>query len=391
MICRSCGGDRFGEVIDLGPMPLVNNLMRSADEIAPRWPLHVVFCRACTLMQLTETPPPEAMFDEYLYFSSQSQTMVEHAGRLVDRFVRTDDRVLEVASNDGYLLKHVLARSNEALGIEPARNIAEYANSIGVPTRCAYFNRETAKALREDWGAADVIFANNVMAHVPDPNEIAAGIASALSADGIAHVEVPSAIQMIASCAFDTIYHEHFSYFSLTALRAIFHRNGLKVIGVELLPIHGGSFHVQVARSGDERQALAVIDEETRLGVREGGFHDDFAGRVQQLRRSLDRAIGRFDRVVAMGAAAKGIVLLNAFDLKTDRIAWVADVSPHKQGRFVPGTGQAIVGPDRLLAEKPNAALLLPWNLRSEILGRNSRFHDQGGRFIVPIPSVEIV
>lgn len=391
MNCRSCGGDRFGEVIDLGPMPLVNNLMRSADGNAPRWPLHVVFCRQCSLMQLTETPPPGAMFDEYLYFSSQSQTMVEHAKRLVDRFVRSDDRVLEIASNDGYLLKHAMAKSKNVLGIEPAKNIAEYANSIGVPTRCAYFNCEHAKVIREEWGDADAIFANNVMAHVPDPNEIASGIAALLSTNGVAHIEVPSAIQMVESCAFDTIYHEHYSYFSLTSLHAIFNRHGLKIIGVELLPIHGGSFHVQVGRSGDERQALAFIEHEARLGVREGHFYRHFADRVHHIRRDLDCAIDKFHRVVALGAAAKGIVLLNAFDLKTDRIAWVADVSPHKQGRFVPGTGQPIVPPDRLLAEQPDAALLLPWNLRSEILERNSRFHDQGGRFIVPIPSVEIV
>lgn len=391
MICRSCGGERFGEVIDLGPMPLVNNLMRSENEIAPRWPLHVVFCRACSLMQLTETPPPGAMFDEYLYFSSQSQTMVEHAKGLVHRFVKPGDRVLEIASNDGYLLKHAIGKAKDVLGVEPAKNIAAYANSIGVPTRCAYFNRETAEQLRAEWGEADAMIANNVLAHVPDPNEIAAGIAVMLSASGVAHIECPSAIRMIESCAFDTIYHEHYSYFTLTALKSLFNRHGLKIVGIELLPIHGGSFHVQIARDGDEREVLKQVENERKRGVCDDRFHRDFAERVQRIRRELDNAINQFKRVVAMGAAAKGIVLLNAFDLRSDRIAWVADVSPHKQGRFVPGTGQPIVSPDRLLLERPDAALLLPWNLRDEILERNRGFRDQGGRFIVPIPSVEIV
>jgi SAM-dependent methyltransferase len=390
--CRSCAHDGFGEVVDLGLMPLVNNLMRSADEVAARWPLHVVFCRECSLAQLTETPPPQAMFDEYLYFSSQSQTMVEHARRLVDRFVEPGDRVLEIASNDGYLLHYAKERVATVLGVDPASNIAEFANQRGIPTRCEYFNADSAARLVEEWsGPADVIFANNVLAHVPDPNEIAAGIAIALSRDGVAHIEVPSLVRMIESCAFDTIYHEHYSYFSLTALVDLFRRHGMKIVAVELMDVHGGSLHVQVAHEGHEGAAEAWIERERSVGVMEDGFYANFAPRVHAIHRDLDAAIGRFRTVVGYGAAAKGIVLLNAFGLTRDRIAWVADVSPHKQGRFVPGTGQAIVSPDRLTAERPDAALLLPWNLREEVLGRNQSYRDQGGRFIVPIPRVEIV
>lgn len=394
MRCRSCGGERFGEVLDLGPMPLVNNLLRSADEIAPRWPLHVVFCRECSLAQLTEAPPPGQMFGEYVYFSSQSKTMVEHAARLVKRFVRGGQpaqHVLEIASNDGYLLQHAKARGANVLGVDPARNIAEFANQRGIPTRCEYFNQATAAAIRDDWGAADVIFANNVLAHVPDPNEIAAGIAIALAEDGVAHIEVPSLVKMIESCAFDTIYHEHHSYFSLTALHTLFNRHNLRIIDAELQEIHGGSFHLQIARRGDESKTLDWIAREQALGVLEDRLYTDFAARIGQLKRDLLQAIGRFRTVVGYGAAAKGIVLLNAFGLGHDRIPWVADVSPHKQGRFVPGTGQPIVSPQNLLEQKPEAALLLPWNIREEVLSRNRTYRDQGGRFIVPIPQVEVV
>jgi hypothetical protein len=379
-------------VIDLGPMPLVNNLLRSAEEVVPRWPLHVVFCRNCSLAQLTHTPPPEAMFDEYVYFSSQSHTMVEHARRLVAKFVRPGQRVLEIASNDGYLLEHARAAGATVLGVDPARNIAAFANDRGIPTRCEYFGAASAATLVEDWrGPADVIFANNVLAHAPDPNEIATGITIALAKNGVAHVEVPSLVRMIESCAFDTIYHEHHCYFSLTALRELFDRHGLKIVDVESIEIHGGSLHLQIIHAGDEPIAEGWIAREKAMGVLDDGFYADFADRVQKLRRDLDAAIGCCRKVVGYGAAAKGIVLLNAFGLDRDRIAWVADVSPHKQGRFIPGTGQPIVSPDRLVAECPDAALLLPWNLRQEVLRRNQAYRDQGGRFIVPIPKVEMI
>lgn len=390
MRCRSCGSDRFGEVLDLGPMPLVNNLLRSQDEIAQRHPLHVVFCRHCSLAQLVHDAPPDAMFDEYLYFSSQSQTMVEHARHLVEQFVTPCQRVFEIASNDGYLLEHAQARGANVLGVDPARNIAEFANQRGVPTRCTYFNRELARSLRDEWGPADVIFANNVLAHVPDPNELVAGIAIMLGPHGIAHIEAPSLVRMIESGAFDTIYHEHYSYFSLTALDALMQRHGLMITESQVIDIHGGSFHLQVARSGDRHAISESLQRERVIGVDQDRFYADFARRVNDLKRDLLAMINRFDRVAAIGAAAKGIVLLNAFGLTRDRVAWVADVSPHKQGRFVPGTGQPIVPPQRLLDDRPAAALLLPWNLRKEIVQRNRAYHDQGGRFIVPIPHVEV-
>jgi len=389
VICRSCGGTTFGEVIDLGPMPLVNNLLHDADDPAPRWPLHVVFCRECSLAQLTETPPPGAMFDEYVYFSSQSQTMVAHAEALVKRFVKRGDRVLEIASNDGYLLQHAKTLGAEVLGVDPARNIAEHANGRGIPTACAYFNRGTAERLRDEWGPAGVIFANNVLAHVPDPNEIVAGIDIMLAAHGVAHIEVPWIVRMIEAGAFDTIYHEHHSYFSLAALAALFTRYDLRILDVGTVDIHGGSLHLTVSRGGRVNNTAAYLMLEATAGVQRDEFYAGFAARVNRTRVDLEGAMARFQTVVAYGAAAKGIVLLNAFGLDRQRVPWVCDVSPHKQGRFIPGTGQPIVPPERLLQDRPEAALLLPWNIRDEVLRRNQPYRDQGGRFIVPIPRVE--
>jgi SAM-dependent methyltransferase len=389
--CRGCGGRNFGDVIDLGLMPLVNNLLKSPDDPCPRWPLKVVFCRQCSLAQLTETPPPQQMFDEYLYFSSQSQTMVEHAGRTVNRFVKPGQRVLEIASNDGYLLKQARDRGATVLGVDPAQNIAAHANQRGIPTLCEYFNASLAQRIVSTWCTADVIFANNVLAHVPDPNEIAAGIKVALAAGGIAHIEIPYLARMIQSRAFDTIYHEHQCYFSLTALKPIFNAHGLRVVDVEIVEIHGGSLHLQLTHGGDESLANRMIDQEQRLGVREDSYYRDFSQRVRRLREELKAALGQFETVVGYGAAAKGVVLLNFFGLDNSRVLWVADVSPHKQGRFVPGTRQRVVSPGELLRSKIDAALLLPWNIKDEVVRRNAAYLNQGGCFIVPIPEVHII
>lgn len=391
MNCRSCGGQSFGDVIDLGLMPLVNNLLDDPDQPCPRWPLKVVFCPGCSLAQLTQTPPPESMFDEYLYFSSQSQTMVAHAGALVDRFVKHGQLVVEIASNDGYLLKQAQQRGAKILGIDPAKNIAAFANSAGVPTRCEYFNASSASRIAREWGRPDVMFANNVLAHVPDPNEIAGGIKALLAEHGIAHIEVPYLVRMIQSCAFDTIYHEHHCYFSLSALQSLFERHDLKIVDVELMEIHGGSLHVQIAHQGNSKAAQRMCDGERTLGIFDDPFYRGFADRVRRLKADLDKAINTFDNVVAYGAAAKGVVLLNTFALDRHRIPWVADVSRHKQGKFIPGTGQAIVAPDQLERAKPQATLLLPWNIKDEVVRRNRAYLNQGGRFIVPIPEVVIL
>jgi SAM-dependent methyltransferase len=377
-------------VIDLGPMPAVNNLLEAPDAACPTWPLQVVFCRACTLVQITEAPPPDLLFRDYCYFSSQSETMVEHARGLVDRFVAPGTRVVEIASNDGYLLRHAQEKGAEVLGIDPARNVAAHAEAAGVPTRCDYFDEGLARQLLDEIGPADVLFANNVLAHVPDPNEIVAGIAILLARDGVAHVEVPYVVGMIDQGAFDTIYHEHHCYFSVTALRALVHRHGLRLADVEVVPIHGGSLHLKVAREGDEAAAEAMCSDEAARGVGDDAFYASFESGVRHLEVRLSEEIDRFGTVAGFGCAAKAVVLLNTFRLGPERVAWVADVSPHKQGRWVPGTRQPIVHPRRLVEEAPDACILFPWNIAGEIRRRNAAYTDGGGRFIVPIPEVTI-
>ncbi len=391
MNCRVCGGASFGDVIDLGLMPLVNNLLRTPDEVAPRWPLQVVYCRSCSLVQLTESPPPQEMFDEYLYFSSQSQTMVRHAADLVQTYVKSGQRVLEIASNDGYLLKHAQTRGATVLGIDPASNIVSAANAQGIPTECAYYDQSIAYEMKNSWGEANVLFANNVLAHVPDPNEIAAAIKISLASNGIAHVEVPWVVRMIATGAFDTIYHEHQCYFSLSALRTLFNRNGLRIIASNVIDIHGGSLHLQITHEGDESQVISQAEHERTLGIFNDDFYSSFAQRAATLKTRLDELMSRYSRVVGYGAAAKGVVLLNYLGFDKSRITWVTDISPYKQGRYIPGTGQPVVSPDMLSSEMPPAALLLPWNIKDEVVRRNRNYINQGGSFIVPIPDIQVI
>jgi 2-polyprenyl-3-methyl-5-hydroxy-6-metoxy-1,4-benzoquinol methylase len=391
MNCRVCGAADFGHVIDLGMMPLPNNLLEHPDDPCQRWPLRVVFCRSCSLAQLTETPPPSVMFESYSYFSSLAQTMVDHASRLVDRFVRPGDRVVEIASNDGYLLKHAKARGATILGVDPARNIAAKAIEQGIPTEIVYFDPSTARRLRESFGAPQVMFANNVLAHVPDPNAIAAGIKALLADGGVAHVEVPHLVRLIEQRAFDTIYHEHYSYFSANALRRLFRQHGLEIVGVEQVEIHGGTLHVQVAHRGDSSAIDELCDRERRAGLFTDAYYADFAVRVEESKSELLAELGRYETVAGFGAAAKATVLLNYFGLSTERIPWVADITPYKQGRHIPGTGQRIVPPDRLLTDRPEACLLFPWNLRAEIVRRNRAYVDGGGRFIVALPQVRVI
>lgn len=372
-------------------MPLANNLLSRPDEPAPRRPLKAVFCRDCSLVQLTESTPPDLLFRDYRYFSGQSQTMVEEARRLVDRFVHPGQRVIEIASNDGYLLRQAMARGASVLGIDPAENVAASAQADGIPTRCAYFNPDTARQLRHDAGEADVMFANNVLAHVPDPHDVAEGIRIILAPQGVAHIEVPYIVRLLQSCAFDTIYHEHYSYYSVSALRRLFNEHDLRIAGVEEIPLHGGSLHLQIAHRGDQAQADGMCADERQRGLFDDAYYTDFSARVRDLMDALLTVIDRFDTVGGYGAAAKAVVILNLLNLGPDRIPWVADVSPHKQGRYIPGTRQPIVEPAMLLADMPEACILFPWNIMDELRRRNASYIEHGGRFIVPIPEVRVL
>ncbi len=400
--CRSCGSEDLAPVLDLGSQPLANDY-RSPDDDAPehRYPLALVRCRDCSLVQLTGTVPPQLMFDNYHYFSSYSTTMVESmrtlATRLRDeRGLGGDDLVVEIASNDGYLLKHYVDLGIPVLGVEPARNVAAVAVENGVPTISEYFSSDLASQFAETDRMASVMHANNVMAHVPDINNFVAGIATVLRKDGVAVVETPYLVRFVEDREFDTIYHEHVFYYSLTAVRALVERHGLVVADVEQLPIHGGSLRLFLAHegSGVSPRVPELLDDEEARGVTTDAYYADFADRVAELKGEVTALVARLRAegasVAAYGAAAKGTVLLNHFGLDHTQIDFVADRSVHKQGRLMPGLGIPIVAAEELQQRRPDYTLLLAWNFADEIIGQQAAYREAGGKFIVPVPSVTV-
>jgi SAM-dependent methyltransferase len=403
--CRSCGGTSLVEVLSLGRQPLANSLRRPAElgAVEPAYPLDLVLCTDCSLLQLTESIPPEDLFVEYPYFSSVIDTLVEHARVLAERMVATrelgkDSLVLEIASNDGYLLQHYRDAGVPILGIEPARNVAEVAEERGIPTRSAFFGRELARELAAEGIRPDLVHAHNVLAHVPDLNGFVEGVATLLGDRGRAVIEVPYVKDLIDKVEFDTIYHEHLCYYSLTALDRLFRRHGLLVHDVERVPIHGGTLRLFVAPAGAASESDAfrrLLEEEAGWGVEAPGAYLEFAGQVRDMGKRLRDLLGRLKAggasIAAYGAAAKGSTLLNTFGIGADLLEFVADASPHKQGNHMPGSGLPIHPPERLLESKPDYVLLLAWNFEDEILAQQRPYREAGGYFVIPIPEPRIV
>jgi SAM-dependent methyltransferase len=403
--CRGCGVGGLEVVLDLGPMPLANGLLDEddLDEPEARYPLALAFCVRCQLAQITETVPPDRMFREYAYFSSVSDEMVEHARRIAERMIDRSNLgatslVIELASNDGYLLQHYVARGIPVLGIDPARNIAEAATARGIPTMAEFFDAGVAEDLRHSGRLADVVHANNVLAHVPDLHGFIAGIATVLKPNGVAVIETPYVRDLVERLEFDTIYHEHVFYFSVSSLVRVFGDHGLVVADVERIPIHGGSLRVFVTRAGVTLPSPAVtglLEDETRLGVTGIDYFSEFAARVEALGADLrDLLAGMKEHgrsIAGYGAAAKGAILLNAFGIGTDTLDFVADRSPHKQGRYMPGVRIPVVPAERLLESMPDACLLLAWNFADEILAQQSEYRGRGGTFILPVPKPTVV
>jgi SAM-dependent methyltransferase len=409
--CRACGATPLAPVLSLGPSPLANALERSSTlkPPQPRYPLDVVRCPACSLVQLSISIAPEILFGEYFYLSSISDAFLAHARALAARVVSArhwdaGSLVVEIASNDGYLLQHYRERGIPVLGIEPARNIARIAREQrGIDTIDEFFGRDLAARLAAAGRRADVIHANNVLAHVPDLNGVLAGIALLLKPDGVAIVEVPWLCDMVDRVEFDTIYHEHIFYFSLTALARAFARQGLTVVDVEHLAVHGGSLRV-FARRGD---APAAADAEGRArvatmlageqawGVDEPQRYGRFQEEVGCLRTKLVDLIRDLKRqgrsIAGYGASAKGTTLLNYCGLGADEIAYVVDRSPMKQGQLTPGTRLAIHRPEKLLETRPDYVMLLVWNFADEVIAQQAEYRRGGGRFIVPLPVPRIV
>jgi hypothetical protein len=405
--CRSCGAADLELILSLGATPLANSLPASASGGPEErtYPLDLVFCPTCTLVQITETVPPEELFRDYLYFSSFSDTMLAHARDLVGRFAAErrlgpSSLTVEIASNDGYLLQYYKAAGVPVLGIEPARNVARVAvEERGIPTVTEFFGLELAARLAAEGKRADVLHANNVLAHVADLNGFVGGIRALLSVDGVAALEFPYVGDMIDRCEFDTIYHEHLCYFSLSALDYLFRRHGLKAVAVERIPIHGGSLLLQVARAEAQTSAAPSVDallaEERSRGLRSAEFYRGFARRVTGLKADLLALLARLKgegrTIAAYGAAAKGSTLLNTFGIGRETLDFVADRSTHKQGRFMPGVRIPIVPPARLLEAMPDYTLLLTWNFADEILAQQAEYRRRGGKFIVPVPTVRVI
>jgi SAM-dependent methyltransferase len=392
-------------VLDLGRVPLANALITAQQLHEPedRFPLELYFCPQCALVQIGETVPPERLFRDYAYASSFSDTMVEHARTLVGtlvgrRSLGPGSLVIEVASNDGYLLQFYKQRRIPVLGIEPAANIAELAiKTKDIPTLVEFFDEELARRLAADGKLADVIHAHNVFAHVPDPNRFVGGVKQVLKPGGIAVVEAPYVRDLIAKLEFDTIYHEHFSYYSLSAVEALCRRHGLMVCDVELVPIHGGSLRLFMAHAGAPASAAVgeLLAQEKSEGLLGFDYYRDFGERVarlkQQLLALLRRLRGEGHRIAAYGASAKGSTLMNAFGIDQRLIEFVVDRSSLKQGRFTPGNHLPILSPQALLERRPDYVLLLTWNFAAEILSQQAEFRRGGGKFIVPVPEVVVV
>lgn len=403
--CRGCGRSELKVVLDLGDMPLANALLTEEDlaHPEPRYPLALAYCPECWLVQITETVSPDLLFREYVYFSSVSDAFVEHSRVLAERLIAqrglsAGSLVIELASNDGYLLQHYARAGVPVLGIDPARNVAEAATARGVPTLAEFFTRDLADELARSGRMADVVHANNVIAHVPDLNDFVAGIARVLKPAGVAVIETPYLRELIERLEFDTIYHEHVYYHSLAALARVFERNGLAVVDVERIPVHGGSLRVFAMRPGAREPGEAVrslLAEESVVGLCSPGYYGAFAGRVETLGRELRAMLtdlrSQGHSVAAYGAAAKGAVLLNAFEIGPDLISFVADRSSHKQGRFMPGVHIPVVAPEELAARRPEECLLLAWNFADEILAQQDEYRRLGGKFIIPVPKPTLV
>jgi SAM-dependent methyltransferase len=384
-------------------MPPANHLLRTdqLDLPEPRYPLDLVFCPGCSLVQITESIPPEELFREYVYFSSYSETMLAScealAGRLTrERGLEGRHLVVEIASNDGYLLQFYQRLGVPVLGVEPARNVARVASGRGIRTVDEFFGADLADTLLAQGHRADVMHVNNVLAHVPDLNGVVRGIATLLRDDGVAVIETPYVRDLVDRAEFDTIYHEHLCYYSLTALDALFGRHGLVIQDVEHLAIHGGSLRLFAGRAGQPSPAVtALLEEEHRLGLDRLEYYQGLAARAaavkQCLRALLVDLTGRGQRIAAYGAAAKGATLLNYCGIGPDLIEYVVDRSGHKQGLYMPGV-RLPIGPPTLLTERPpDYLLILAWNLADEIMRQQTAYRAAGGRFILPIPDVRTI
>jgi len=400
--CRACGGRLSVTMADLGLQPPSNAFLATMADARheKRYPLRAKVCDACRLVQVDYDVAPEELFGNYVYFSSYSDEWMAHAKRYADmareRFgLDRGSLVVELASNDGYLLKNFVDMGIGVLGIDPSDTVARAAEKVGVPTLVEFFGESLAVRLAAEGRRADLIVGNNVLAHVPRLNDFVAGIAALLKPAGTVTIEFPHLLKLIEHVEFDTIYHEHFSYISLLAIERVFARHGLRIYEAEELPTHGGSLRIyaaHAARDGlqDGARLKGLRVREQAAGLADLATYERFAGRVETCRRSLLKFLADAKRegktVAAYGAAAKGNTLLNFCNVGRDDIAMVADRNPHKQTKFLPGTHIPVVAPEDLMRARPDYVLILPWNLQAEIRRQLAGIAGWGGRFVIPVP-----
>jgi cyclopropane fatty-acyl-phospholipid synthase-like methyltransferase len=403
--CRFCAAPLTKTFVDLGMSPLCESFVpaHAINHMEPFYPLHAFLCERCFLVQLDEYVTPDNIFTEYAYFSSYSDSWVEHARRYVEQIAARlalgpESRVFEIASNDGYLLQHFVRKNIPVLGIEPAANVAKVAVAKGVPTVVRFFGVETATDLTRNPGGADLIVGNNVLAHVPDINDFVGGMQVLLKPTGTITMEFPHLVRLMEQNQFDTIYHEHFSYLSLTTVQRIFNAHGLRVYDVEELTTHGGSLriyacHIDGTQKMSER-AKALIRFEEEFGLNRVETYTRFSAHVQETKRKLLSFLIEAKRqgrtIAGYGAPGKGNTLLNYCGIRTDFIDYTVDRNPYKHGRFLPGTHIPIFSPERIAETRPDYVLILPWNLKDEIAAQLAYIREWGGQFVVPIPEVEV-
>jgi len=402
--CRLCGAELSRTFVDLGMSPLCETYL-GVDELNRMeafYPLHIFVCDACLLVQLEEYVSPAEIFTQYPYYSSYSKSWLRHAQSYVEMMVTrlelgSDSLVVELGSNDGYLLQYFMELGIPILGVEPAANVAEAATDRGIPTRVEFFGEGTARSMVAEGIIPELIVGNNVLAQVPDLNGFVAGIEVLLAPTGTVTLEFPHLVRLVEGNQFDTIYHEHFSYFSLVAVERILEAHGLVLFDVEELPTHGGSLRIYACHAGDHAEPIkaSVRDlraREEEAGLRDPRYYESFGNRVEETKRKLldflIRAKWAGKSIAGYGAPGKGNTLLNYCGIRTDFLDYTVDRNPHKQGRFLPGTHIPIHHPDRIAQTQPDFVLILPWNLKDEIAEQLAYIRDWGGQFIVPIPEV---
>lgn len=404
--CRFCEAALKHTFLDLGASPFANSYLKEEqlNRMEPFYPLHVYVCAKCLLVQLEQFSTPHDIFSDYAYFSSFSDSWLVHAKAYVDMIAERfaldkNSKVVEIASNDGYLLQNFVARGIPVLGVEPAANVAEVAKKKGINTRVAFFGEKTALDLTAEGWDADLIIGNNVLAHVPDLNDFVKGLKALLKPTGLITMEFPHLLRLMEQNQFDTIYHEHFSYFSFLAVEQVFARHGMKLFDVEEIPTHGGSLRIYACHDQDASKPIGERARELKLREETIGFgrlnhYRSFGPQVEETKHKLlsflISAKQEGKRIVGYGAPAKGNTLLNYCGVRTDLIDYTVDRSPHKQGYFLPGVHIPIYAPDRIRQTRPDYLLILPWNIREEVMQQMHFIREWGGKFVVPIPEVRV-